>query len=281
MIGFKVKNKRKKGSFITFLVIMAVIVAVLYNWNYRIQTEEFELQFVNLPESFDGYRIAVVSDLHAAKFGEANADLIAAVRDTKPDMIALTGDVTDAVKQVPFVLETVRQLVEVAPVYYVAGNHEYKKNGGAKELFAALPELGVTVMRNDILSLEHGGDSIWLVGLDDVNGPYDMESRESVFARLGDGFSLTLVHRNGYLAELAGYGTDLVICGHAHGGLIRLPGTDGLFDHNLTLFPTHTSGDYTEGNTTMLVSRGLGNHTGIPRIMNPPHLPVVILKREA
>ena len=284
MIGFKPRRRKRRGSFLMFLVIMGVIGALMYSWNFTLDVQEYELRFAHLPPSFDGYRIAVVSDLHAAEFGEENATLLEAVRDARPDIIALTGDITDDAKQVPAVLKTVQRLVQIAPVYYITGNHEWE-NGGVRELFAGLPEVGATVMRNDIIALERGGEAIYLVGLEDVNGPVDMEKPDSVFARLdamaGEGaFNVTLVHRNMYLSSLSSLGADLILCGHAHGGLIRLPWTDGLIDHSLRLFPTHTNGVYTEGTTSMLVSRGVGNHTGIPRVMNKPHIPVAILKRE-
>ncbi|MDR0906444.1 MAG: metallophosphoesterase [Oscillospiraceae bacterium] len=279
MIGFKGKRPKRKGGVLTFAAIVLVIAGVFYNWNYTLQTEEFELKFADLPPAFDGFRIAIISDLHDAKFGKENAKLIDAVRGLNPDIIALTGDVTDETDQVPDALNTVRALVEIAPVYYVSGNHEWE-DGGIRELFAGLPEVGAAVLRNEIIPIERGGDVIYLIGLEDKNGPADMEQPESVFARKPDGFSVTLIHRNTYLERLAPLGANLILCGHAHGGLIRLPGTDGLLDHNLSLFPTHTSGVYTSGATTMLVSRGIGNHTGIPRVMNKPHIPVAILKRE-
>lgn len=258
-----------------------MIAGALYYWNFIIKTEIYELKFASLPKAFDGYRIAVVSDLHAAVFGDDNEKLYDAVKKGKPDMIALTGDITDAPGQIDGVMETVRGLSEIAPVYYVSGNHEWEK-GEIHEVLRRLPEAGATVLRNEIAPLTRDGDTIYIVGLEDPNGPADMKSPAEVFAGLpeGGGFSLTLVHRNTFLDEIAGLGADLVLCGHAHGGIIRLPLTDGLFGHNMELLPSFTNGVYTIGRTTAVVSRGVGNHTGIPRIANNPHIPIIVLSGE-
>ena len=274
------KKRRKRGGCLTFIIILALIVGALYHWNFAIKTEYYELRFSNLPKAFDGYRIAIVSDLHAAVFGKDNKKLYDAIREGNPDMIALTGDVTDSAGQIDGVLRTVRELLRIAPVYYITGNHEWEK-GEVHELFAKLPETGTTVLRNEVLPLTRGDESIYIVGLEDPNGPADMKKPAQVFAQLPeDVFSLTLVHRNTFLEEIAELGADLVLCGHGHGGMIRLPFTDGLFGHNFELLPSFTNGEYTIGTTTIVVSRGIGNNTGIPRIGNNPHVPIVVLNAE-
>lgn len=250
----------------------------MYYWTHHIDVEEIEVGFANLPESFDGYRIAVISDLHAAQFGTDNEKLLAAVRDAKPDMIALTGDITDAPGQVDGVIKTVEALGRIAQVYYVTGNHEWEK-GEVQELFKRLPEAGATVLRNEVVPIERGGERIYLVGLEDPNGPKDMLSPQEVFEKLPDAnaFNVTLVHRNTLIKTISALGTDLILCGHGHGGLVRLPVVGGIFDHDFKLFPEYTSGYYAAG-TNVVVSRGLGNNTGVPRIGNNPHIPVIVLK---
>jgi predicted MPP superfamily phosphohydrolase len=187
----------------------------------------------------------------------------------------------DAPGQLPDVLPLMRILAEIAPVYFVTGNHEWD-SGEVRELLDALPEYGVTVLRNQCATIERGGAELVLLGLDDRNGPADMPRPPEIFERLrakyGDAFVVTLVHRNDYLPTLSELGADLVLCGHAHGGIVRLPFTDGLIGPAREWFPTYTDGLYTLGETTMLVSRGVGNHTGYPRFLNNPHLPVAVLR---
>ena len=260
--------------------------------NSRIVTSEYELFYPDLPRSFDGFRIAVLSDLHATEHGRDNGRLISRVRDAEPDIIAITGDILDAYRRIPVerqlaVAETLaRGLVPIAPVYFVTGNHEWdRRAGGPWELFAILEEHGVTILRNQYVHLESGGDTIILAGVDDPNGPADMISParfvETIFEREGeDSFIVMLSHRNNNLRLYSLLGVRLVLCGHAHGGIIRLPFTDGLIGPQRELFPTYTSGVYTMGDTHMVVSRGLGNYIMAPRFLNNPHIAVAVLRSQ-
>ncbi|MDR3209886.1 MAG: metallophosphoesterase [Oscillospiraceae bacterium] len=272
------RGKRRRGcGFGCFTLIFCVVIAFcFYDSNTTLDTETYDLHFAGLPRDFDGYRIAVVSDVHAKEFGADNARLIAAVANAAPDMIAVTGDLIDGPDQLGIVLPLVHALSELAPVYFITGNHEWD-SGSVRELLAALPENGAVVLRNQVVTLRRGDASIALVGLEDPNGPADMRKPFQVFEDVPqDAFTVTLVHRNTYLPTLAELGADLVLCGHAHGGIVRLPFTDGLIDQTGFL-PTYTNGAYTMGGTTMLVSRGLGNVYNIPRLFNRPHIPVAVL----
>ena len=126
-----------------------------------------------------------------------------------------------------------------------------------------------------------------LAGIDDPNGPYDQktpqELSDEIYAALGDPYVVLLAHRNEYYQVYGQCGFDLTLCGHVHGGLIRLPFTDGLIDNTRSrLFPTHTAGLYPlDGGGTLMVSRGLGNGGISFRLFNRPHLPVIVLKSGA
>ncbi|MDR2501644.1 MAG: metallophosphoesterase, partial [Oscillospiraceae bacterium] len=240
------RKRRRCGCGCLSLAVLVALIFALYDSNTRIITQEYELSFANLPPGFDRYRIAVVSDVHAKAFGKNNARLVAAVKGANPDIIAVTGDLIDGKNQLDIVLPLIDRLVEIAPVYFVTGNHEWD-SGEVKPLFTALSERQVHVMRNALAILERGGDTITLVGLEDPNGPRDMRTPEEMFAQVSAGqFTVALVHRNSFLHRIAALGGDLILSGHAHGGIVRLPFTDGLIDH-AGFFPTHTSGVYTEG----------------------------------
>ncbi|MDR0861626.1 MAG: metallophosphoesterase [Oscillospiraceae bacterium] len=278
----KEKKKKRHPLRNLFFFLVAVCAVLLYDSNTRIVTTEYPLQFDNLPAAFDGFRILELSDVHASVFGEDNKKLTDAVKSAAPDIIAVTGDLVDskADNELAVVLPLMEKLVEIAPVYYVTGNHEWD-SGIIRELFTGLESAGVHVLRNRSVEIERGGARIVLIGLDDPNGPADMMKPAEVFARareqFGDAFTVTLVHRNSFLPLLSELGAEVVICGHAHGGIVRLPFTDGLVGPAREWFPTFTSGVYREGGAAMVVSRGVGNHTGMPRFLNNPHLPVVVL----
>jgi len=266
------------------MVLAAVVL--LYDGNTRVVTTEYELRYTDLPTGFDGFRIAVLSDIHAAEFGNDNEKLIAMVKAAKPDIIAITGDLIDGYRkpapdeQLIIAERLAEGLAGIAPVYYITGNHDWD-SGAVRRLTPILEKQGVRVLRNAYELLESGGDRIVLAGADDPNGPADMlkptEFVGKIKAAHADSFIVMLEHRNNHLRLYSELGIDLVLSGHAHGGVIRLPFTDGLVGPQRDLFPTFTKGVYSEGRTNMVVSRGIGNHTGLPRFLNNPEIVVVIL----
>ena len=279
--------KRRRIFPIILIAFILLIGIMLYNGNTQIETTEYELHYENLPDTFDGFRIAVLSDIHAAVFGDSNEQLVAKVKAAKPDIIAITGDLIDTHKQLTpeIQLEIAEALVAdlspIAPIYFVTGNHDWD-SGAIRPLLAMLEENGVYALRNRYALLELGGKTIILAGTDDPNGPADMLRPHEVVEKIidveGGGFIVMLEHRNNNLLLYSVLGVDLVLCGHAHGGIIRLPFTDGLIGQQRDWFPTYTNGVYKIGETNMVVSRGLGNHTGLPRIFNKPHIAVAVLR---
>ena len=174
-------------------------------------------------------------------------------------------------------------LSAIAPTYYVTGNHEWAL-GGVPELKASLSAHGATVLTNQFLPLERNGDTVVLAGIDDPNGYADQKTPEELAAELyaawGDPFWILLAHRNNrFPSQYSLLGADLVVSGHAHGGIIRLPGTDGLISHDLELFPSYTAGLYEENGSLLFVTRGLGNSGPSFRLFNRPEIAVVTLRR--
>ena len=282
-------SKRRVRIFpIILIVIILTIGFILIDSNTRLVTTTYELSYPNLPEAFDGYRIVVLSDVHAAVFGDDNDGLVTRVRDARPDIVAITGDLIDGTgkmatdEQIEIAQALAARLLTIAPVYYITGNHDWDSHA-LWTLLEALEETGVIILRNRYALQEAWGDTIVLAGTDDRNGPADMMKPDDFVGRIalaeGERFIVMLEHRNNNLQLYSELGVDLVLCGHAHGGIIRLPYTDGLLGPRRDLFPTYTSGVYTKGGTNMVVSRGVGNHTGFPRFLNNPEVVVVVLKR--
>ena len=276
---------RRRGPLILLAAVLVLVAGGLffYDQQTRIQTETLTVASDRLPAGFDGYRIVQISDLLGRELGEDNKILLEKTAALEPDLIAITGDVIDDPDQMGILEPLARGLTAIAPTFYVTGNHEWaiKEAATVKSL---LEEQGVTVLSNEYLTLERGGDSIVLAGIDDPNGPYDQKTPEElsdeIHAALGDPYVVLLAHRNEYYQVYDRCGFDLTLCGHVHGGLIRLPFTDGLIDNTRRrFFPTHTAGLYPlDGGGTLMVSRGLGNGGISFRLFNRPHLPVIVLK---
>ena len=232
------------------------------------------------PDGFDGYRIAVVSDLHAKEFGEGNRVLLDYVRDLEPDLVAVVGDILHEPDQMSMIPAVAKGLAAIAPTYYVTGNHEWAA-GVVRELEPLLEQCGVTVLSNEYVMLERNGDRIALLGAEDSNGYADQktvqELADQVRQEQGAVYEILLSHRNNHYEQYTQARVDLTMAGHAHGGLIRLPGTDGLVGPKRELFPQYTAGLYDLSYGQMVVSRGLGNQFPCFRLLNRPDVPLVVL----
>lgn len=279
------KKRRLRRSFRAARLFMAVILVAVFLWwnNATLVVKQFDPAFPTLPPGFDGCRIVVLSDLHSAQFGRDNETLLEKVAEQSPEYIFLVGDLIDQYRPLPegYAASIAAGLSAIAPTYYVTGNHEWAL-GGVPALKKALTESGVTVLTNQAVTLERSGDTIVLAGIDDPNGYADQKSPETLAAEIaqkwGDPFWILLAHRNGRFAgQYSLLGEDLVVSGHAHGGIIRLPFTDGLISHDLTLFPSYTAGLYYENGATLFVTRGLGNSGPSFRLFNRPEVAVLTL----
>lgn len=285
---------QRKPRLIRLLLLLIFIMAAALWWgNSSIETDTFAFSSARLPDSFDGARIVQLSDLHGRFFGKNNVRLCAAVEAARPDCILITGDLVDRATADPvdYAASVGAALSAIAPTYYVTGNHEWGHGPAVVEqLKAALRENGVTVLSNEVYPWTRGGDTILLAGVDDPNGYADQKTpaqlAADICAEYGAPFWLLLAHRNNVFN--GGYcrlNADLTLCGHAHGGVWRLPFTDGLIDTAFTLFPSFTNGFYrcTDGNCAgaeVFVSRGLGNSPRfVPRIFNRPQVAVITLKK--
>ena len=289
-------NRRRSRSRLHAVMrcgLLALLILFVYWDNTALRTDSLTYTSTALPVEFDGLRIVQLSDLHNREFGEDNARLYRAVEQAAPDLIFLTGDLVDeyAEAPVPYARAVGEALSAIAPTYFVTGNHEWAHgNAVVEEIKTALREAGVTVLSNQCVPLERDGETIFIAGVDDPNGYADQRSPADLAAEIyqngADPFWLLLAHRNNlFNGRYCRLGADLTFSGHAHGGIWRLPFTDGLVDTNLHLLPSFTSGFYhctdedCEG-AEVFVSRGLGNSPKWAfRLFNRPQIAVVTLKK--
>ena len=282
--------KKKKFTFLAVVVIVLVALVIWIAWgNTALELNTYTISSSKLPQSFDGYRIAHVSDLHNAEMGKENGKLLTMLRDADPDMIAITGDLIDSRDtDIEIALQFVREAVKIAPCYYVTGNHEARVNEyGA--LKAGMEAAGVTVLEDVKTKISMEGETITLIGVNDPSYQTDylfgdsetvMNTKLEELHSEKDGFTLLLSHRPELFDIYADHGMDLILSGHAHGGQFRLPFIGGLVAPNQGLFPEYDAGIYTEGNTNMLVSRGVGNSILPFRINNRPEVILIELQAE-
>ena len=273
--------------FLWLIALVLILAALLLDSNYRIVVTEYQLVYESLPQSFDGYRIVQISDLHMAEYGER---LFRLVRKQEPDIIVLTGDFLNmklgrTIKnQVPSLRPTLEGLTAIAPCYFISGNHEWA-SGETTALAVLMEELGIHWLRNEAVALQRDGEHIVLAGVEDPNAAAEMRRpdalAEELAARYPGSYRLLLAHRNDFLVKYPDLPVDTVLCGHAHGGIVRLPLVGGLFGTGGNLFPEYEAGHYNEGGYDLIVSRGLGSFVPIPRFLNNPELVSIILKKSS
>ena len=282
---------RKKRHPLRWLIALLILAAggwLWFRWQcWGLQTTRAQVELGGLPAGFDGLTIAHLSDLHGHEYGAGSRDLLERVRESEPDLIVITGDLIDQRSQLAMVPALAGGLAAIAPTYYVTGNHEWALGTGAvKELKSVLTQCGVSVLSNQYQVLEQGGGKLALAGVDDPNGYADQTTPEELYARIqGEApglFTILLAHRNDHFGQYANAGYDFVLSGHGHGGIVRLPFVGGLLGTDRRFFPPWTAGLYTVGDSTLFVSRGLGNNT-VPfkgfRVFNRPELAVITLKQ--
>ncbi|MFB8328218.1 metallophosphoesterase [Bacillus wiedmannii] len=278
-------NKKTKRIILLISILVSFSI-FLYSQNNLISIIEVNITSNKIPSSFKGFKILQISDLHNKKFGDNQETLIQKVKSIHPDIIAITGDLIDSKSYDAEVsLELIRGLVKEYPIYFVTGNHE-KWSGKYNDLEKELKQHHVTVLRNEHVSIQIGGQDIHILGIDDpefVTGNRDEgnvvkdEIIKAKFEMQPDTYNVLLSHRPEFLTEYADEQIDLVLSGHAHGGQVRLPFIGGLVAPNQGILPTYTAGLYEKQNTSMVVNRGLGNSIIPQRIFNRPELVVVQL----
>jgi predicted MPP superfamily phosphohydrolase len=281
------KRKKKFTSRLFWLCIIALIVWTAWG-NLSIQTTDITITNSNLPLSFDGFRIAHVSDLHNTEFGKDNQRLIEILKNAQPDIIAITGDIVDSNRtDVDTALNFARQAAEIAPCYFVAGNQETSiSDSEYSRLKDGLTQIGVTILKDSKVTIERGEEKISIIGIEDFflqnAGEFTLSIDADKLCELNsdEQFSILLSHRPDYFDDYVKSGCDLALTGHTHGGQFRLPYIGGLYVPSQGFFPEYDAGIFSQDGTDMIVSRGLGNSRFPFRFNNRPEVIIIELKTE-
>ena len=260
-------------------VTAAAATAVGLAWgNTSIVTTEYTVTSPALPKRFHGLRIAQVSDLHNDPFGKDYKRLVRSLQAARPHVIAITGDLLDARRtNIPRAVEAVRAMMTVAPCVYVKGNHE-ARIADYPILEERLRAIGTTVLRNEGRILRKGGEAMTILGMDCPYGDPDYPHFLYRLKAKAEGFTLLLSHHPEQFDVYADAGIHLALCGHTHGGQLRLPPVGGIIAPHQGFFPTYDAGLYEKDNSQMIISRGLGNSLFPLRVNNRPELVVVELR---
>lgn len=235
---------------------------------YRILTRKVRVPF----------RLAVLSDLHASWYGAGQSILLRNLVEKQPDAVLLTGDMAPDLEPMKNLEELLLSLSNRFPLFYVSGNHEIRL-GRLASIQRLMSFYGVPTLSGDTYVLRKGGEKLQICGVDDPEIDFFStgiswlgQLYRCTYARETNVFQVLLSHRPELFPFYAKENIDLVVCGHAHGGQVRIPGLlNGLYAPHQGIFPGYAGGMYQKGGTVMIVSRGLAKNR-LPRICNPPEM---------
>lgn len=297
MLESRIRGQKENGDImleviigILLVVILFFIIVMIIDGN-RFVIREYTLESEKIKKE---QTLVVLADLHNKSYGAQNEKLIAAIDSINPDIVLSAGDMLTAKPGRSF--ETAASFMEKIavkyPVYYGLGNHEYRMKiypedyGDAFDRYMErMKKAGIKVLDNETVKVEKAA-GIYVTGAS-IDRMYYKRFRKTKMEEhylketLGilkkDAYKILLAHNPEYFEEYAAWGADLVLSGHVHGGIMRLPILGGVISPKLVLFPKYDGGRFTERDSTMILSRGLGMHTLPIRIFNPAELVVIHL----
>ena len=284
---------KTKKKFIVLAAIVAILILLII-WiaygNTDLEIYKYNVKSEDIPSEFDNFRIVQISDLHNAEFGENNEKLLLMLKQADADIIAITGDMIDSRNtDVDVAISFAQKAVNIAPVYYVNGNHESRVLGEYEKLKQGLTDTGVTILENSSADITIGDEAITLIGINDPTFRMELvdDTMEQNIAHQlvsvisdNDNYKVLLAHRPEYF-DVYAENVDLVLSGHAHGGQFRIPFIGGLVAPGQGFFPEYYEGSHIKENTEMIVSRGIGNSIIPFRINNKPEIIVAELTKIA
>lgn len=273
-----------------YTAITAIIIFIAlfcYYQNNKIDITEYKIESAEINSNI---KIAQLSDMHSKPFHKA----VDKLKTIRPDVIMITGDfINDHGKNKDKMLEIGKELLSIAPVFYITGNHERRLDYFDK-LMTELRNLGFTVLLNDISEEIIKNNRLAILGLDEnqadfedykarKNGTFVYKDMKPYFDKLekSSGFKIVLSHfpenfetvkENNY----SQYNFDLQLSGHAHGGQFILPFVGPVFSPGQGLFPKYARGSFGE-KPKLIVSRGLGNSEFPLRLFNHPEINIINL----
>lgn len=269
------------------VILMILLFALWQKWELtRFEVTDYTVKSEKIEKE---HRAVVIADLHGFRYGRENERLLAQIKKCCPEVILIPGDLIVSKYSDTFetALELLQELGKIAPVYYSFGNHETRLRSPGKKNHPAFQEYirkvkgtGTRILNNESVRISEL-EGIRLTGLELPLSfyekgrivPMEPEYLTKLLPRPeGKDYNILLAHNPAYAKEYAAWGAELTLCGHNHGGLVRIPGIGSLFSPQLTLFPKYDAGSFRIGGKEVIVSRGLGTHTFHIRIFNRAEL---------
>lgn len=293
------------------MIYAIILITAMILWSMieqkLLMVSTYNVQSIQLPKELQHTSFVLLSDLHNRSFGKANQRLINRIRKLAPDFILVAGDIINK-RESSYPSHGFTLLEELAKdymIYYSFGNHEQslmqigKEYEGQKsspeyeiyttwvEYIERLKKLGIIFLDNTYALYQKNGQSLCITGVSigkeyfswDKVTAMDITYLDALIeSKPKDNFRILMAHNPDYFTSYAKWGADLTVSGHLHGGMVRLPGIGGLLSPQAKFFPKYHSGCFEDGGKHLIVSRGLGSHSIMPRLFNIPEIVQVVLE---
>lgn len=285
----------KNKKIIFFLIL---IVVFLYTYSIKkVDITRYTVKSDKVSKQFDNYTIVQLSDFHSNGYKDTTGIIINEIEKINPDIIVMTGDMISwDVENIDELERLINELAPKYPTYYINGNHEelaeILKSKEYENFINDIKSLGVSILKNNYIQVIRDNESINLyeidIPLDGPTGLYVTEEQlddnyiNDVLGKVDESeFNILLAHNPLFIDDYSRWGADLVLSGHMHGGIIRIPIIGvGIASPEKDYFPKYDAGEFKVGNTTMIVNRGIGASSSGLRVFNKPEISVITLKRE-
>ncbi len=269
------KVKRIKIAFILLFVFITIFMVM--GFNTSLVVTNYIYQDSKLPAEFEGFRIVFLSDFHCKPFGNRQETLIKKITECNPDIIVITGDAIDSthndLTQVSALLSGIKDL---CPIYAISGNHEFDDWQLFQQLKDTYRTYGVVFLDDSYVTISIGDASIGLYGARYQGKYYTNEIKAHTATNTK--FNILLAHDASEFQATSLFGYNLILSGHTHGGIVRLPLIGGLINNNGSFFAEYDSGPYQLNGSTLISNRGLGDSV-LPRFYNRPEVVCITLEQ--
>lgn len=288
--------------FLFILIVGGLLGLEIYRELHHFRVNHYTIE----SQKFKGFSrdlsLIFLSDLHNRVYGEKNELLLQAIRNETPDLILIGGDMLVGKEDASYdiALDFTSQLPEIAPVLYATGNHEQRMRENPEiyqvsyaDYRQQLKDRGILFLENESCRIEAGTVLLEISGVELPSESYkklkklpiqasdiaEYLHKDSVSVTEDSVYRILLAHNPAYMNAYKGWGADLILSGHLHGGVMRLPGIGGVITPQAFLFPKYSGEMTKEGEQTIIVSRGLGTHTINIRLFNQPEVVSIRLKK--